>query len=255
MSTIHDPTRPIFNAKTAQAFLAMFTDPTCNKKVPPSQVKCNHMLDVVLNCSLPYLPYEKKLAHQSCTQFSHSEARFFANPSTDIPHRRLVLLDSNIIDLVACVHRQHLHAGADTVYRHIVQHYYGIKIDKGCWLLPFRLPCPNKKAAASAPAHHLPSESSCPFERVQIDLIECHLTPDTSYTRILLAEDHFSKVTALYPLLNREAMTVAVAFQSWITAYSPPKIVQCNNGTKFQGELSTELILFLLSFACFCSTC
>jgi hypothetical protein len=255
MSTFHDPTRPIFNAETAQAFLAMVSDPTYNKKARPSQEQCNRMLDFVLNRSLPYLPPEKKLAHRSRTQFSHSDGRLFANPCLDFPRRRLVLLDGDIIDLVARVHRQHLHAGADTVYRHIVQHYYGIKRDEVRWLLPFCLPCQDERAAASAPAPLQPIESSCPFERVQIDLIDRRLTPDTSYTWILHAKDHFSKVTALYPLLNREAMTVAVAFRNWIMAYGPPKIVQCDNGTEFQGKSSTALILLFRFYGCSCSTC
>ncbi len=80
-----------------------------------------------------------------------------------------------------------------------------------------------------------PNESSCPFECVQIDLIGRCLTPDTGYTWILHAKDHFSKVTTPYPLIDYEAMTVAVAFQNWIMAYGPPKVVQCDNGTELQG--------------------
>jgi hypothetical protein len=90
--------------KQLEFFLAIVTDSTYNKIARPSQEKCNHMLEFVFNRSLPYLPHEKKVAHQSHTHFSHSEGRLFAKPCTDFPHPRLVLPDDDVIDIVAQIH-------------------------------------------------------------------------------------------------------------------------------------------------------
>ncbi len=114
----------------------------------------------------------------------------------------MVLLDDDVIDIVAQLHRQHHHAGANAVSCHVAQHYYGIKRDKVRWLLPSCLPCQAEEAAASAHAPLQPIELCFFFERVQINLIHCPLTPDNGYTWILHTEDHFSKVTGLYPLYN-----------------------------------------------------
>jgi hypothetical protein len=102
-------------------------------------------------------------------------------------------------------------------------------------LLPFCIPCQDEEAATSAPAPLQLIISFHPFERVQINPIDHCLTPDNGYNWIFHAKDHFSKVTALYPLNNREALTVAIAFCNWIMAYVLPKMVQCDNGTEFQG--------------------
>jgi hypothetical protein len=63
MSILFHPTRPIFNAETAQAFMAMVTDPSYKKKSRPTQEKRNCMLDFSMNSRLPSLPHEKQLAH------------------------------------------------------------------------------------------------------------------------------------------------------------------------------------------------
>ncbi len=147
-------------------------------------------------------------------------------------------MNEDVVDIVARIHRQELHVGADTVFLHAAHHFYTITRNEVCWLLPFCLPCQDERAATSALAPLQPIESSLPFQRVQIDLIDRRLTPDNNYTWILHAKDHFSKVTALYPLINREALTDALAFQNWIMAYGPPSIVQCDNGTEFQGMSS-----------------
>ncbi len=102
-------------------------------------------------------------------------------------------------------------------------------------MLPFCIPCQDERAATSAPAPLQLIKSFHLFERVHIDLIDRCLTPDNGYTWILHAKDYFRKVTALYPLINVEALTVTNLFCTCIMAYGPPKIVQCNNGPEFQG--------------------
>jgi hypothetical protein len=225
MSNLVHPTRPIFNAETAHAFLAMVTDPSYKKKSRPTQEKCNCMLEFSINSHLPYLPHEKLLAHRSRTLFHNHQDRLYANPTRKFRLPRAVILDEDVVDIVACIHRRELHAGADTIFLHAAHHFYTITRDEVRWLLRFCLPCQGERAATSAPAPPQPMESSLPFERVQIDLIDHRLTPDNNYTWILHAKDHFSKVTAIYPLVGREALTVAIQFRNWMLAYGPPRIV------------------------------
>ncbi len=90
------------------------------------------MLEVVLNRSMLYLQHEKNLAYQSYTEFVHSEERLFAEPCSGFPCPISVLLDDDVIDIIAFLHRQYLCARADKVCRHAAQHYYGIKQDKVC---------------------------------------------------------------------------------------------------------------------------
>ncbi len=152
-------------------------------------------------------------------------------------------MDEDVVDIVAHIHRQELYSSADTVVLHAAHHLYTITRTKVCWLLPFCLPCQGECAATSAPAPLQLIRSSLPLQLVQIYLIDRHLTPNNNYTWILHAEDHFCKVTALYPLINREALTVALAFQNWIMAYGPPSIVQCEDGTEFRGTSLTNFAI------------
>ncbi len=69
MSLMLDPSGPIFNAETAQAFIAMVTDPSYKKKSRVSLEKRNCMLEFSINCTLPYIPHEKQPAYRSRTEF------------------------------------------------------------------------------------------------------------------------------------------------------------------------------------------
>jgi hypothetical protein len=160
MSAFYNPTCPIFNAEIALVFLAIVTNPIYKKKAHPSQEKHISMLELVLNCLLPNLLPEKKLAYQSRRQFFHNEERLFPKPCSNYPLSRLVRFNDVVIDVEARVQMQHLHAEADTVHHHAAECYYGIKQDKIHLLLPFCLSCQDKKTAASAPALLKPIEFS-----------------------------------------------------------------------------------------------
>jgi transposase InsO family protein len=80
------------------------------------------------------------------------------------------------------------------------------------------------------------------FERVQVDLIDFRDTPDDQYKWVLHAKDHFSKYCQLYPLLDKQVVTVARAMAGWIGAFGAPKIVQSDNGREFKGVMR-ELLL------------
>jgi hypothetical protein len=62
MSILQDPTRPIFNAETAQNFVAMVTAPHTRKSLAPHEKK-SHMLEFSSNLDLPYLPHETELTY------------------------------------------------------------------------------------------------------------------------------------------------------------------------------------------------
>ena len=61
--------------------------------------------------------------------------------------------------------------------------------------------------------------------------------PDGEYQWILHIRDHFSKYSCAYPLKAKESMEVAIALIVWIGQLGPPKILQCDNGNKFKGEV------------------
>jgi len=95
-------------------------------------------------------------------------------------------------------------------------------------------------------ARNKPSQSRGPlqpiivnnlWEQVQIDLIDMRADPDGEYQWILHIRDHFSKFSCAYPLKSKESMEVAIALMVWIGQFGPPKILQCDNGNEFKGEV------------------
>ena len=61
--------------------------------------------------------------------------------------------------------------------------------------------------------------------------------PDREYQWILHIRDHFSKYSCAYPLKSKESSEVAITLMVWIGQFSPPKILQCDNGNEFKGEV------------------
>jgi hypothetical protein len=146
-----DPPYPIFKTQTAQAFMALVTNSSYKIKSRPTQENCNRMLEFAFNPSLPYLPHEKHLANRSRTKFHTYQGRIYANPSQKCRQPRAVILHKDVVDIVARIHRQELHAGADTVFCHAIKHFSCVTKEVR-WLLPFCLLCPDERAATSAPA-------------------------------------------------------------------------------------------------------
>jgi hypothetical protein len=55
----------------------------------------------------------------------------------------------------------------------------------------------------------------------------------STFHDIIHAKDHFSKLSTLYPLPDKRAITVAYAFKSWITGFGPHELVQNDNRLEF----------------------
>jgi hypothetical protein len=58
---------------------------------------------------------------------------------------------------------------------------------------------------------------------------------------VLHIKDHFSKFTALYPLVDKSASAVKRQFEHWMGLFGVPKLVQSDNGGEFQGVLEELL--------------
>ncbi len=58
---------------------------------------------------------------------------------------------------------------------------------------------------------------------------------------MLHIKDHFSKFTALYPLVDKSASAVKRQFEHLMGLFGVPKLVQSDNGGEFQGVLEELL--------------
>ena len=79
------------------------------------------------------------------------------------------------------------------------------------------------------------------YERVQIDLLDCRLKPSRSYRWVMHAVDHYSKNHWAFPMRNKKSSTVASYLELLFQQTGPFKILQCDNGTEFKGEVLTVL--------------
>jgi hypothetical protein len=61
--------------------------------------------------------------------------------------------------------------------------------------------------------------------------------PSGQFKWILHIKDYFSKYTQLYLLKSKHTEPIADTFTLFITAFLPPKIVQCDNRKEFKGAL------------------
>ena len=50
-------------------------------------------------------------------------------------------------------------------------------------------------------------------------------------------QDHFAKISFLWPLCSKHAINVADAMIPWLMCYGPMKYAQADNGGEFKGAL------------------
>ncbi len=86
-----------------------------------------------------------------------------------------------------------------------------------------------------------PIVSSTILERLQINLIDYSRRRNRGYGFVLHIEDHFSKFTALYPLVDKSAANVKRKFERWMGLFGVPRLVQSDNRGEFQGVLEVLL--------------
>ncbi len=142
-----------------------------------------------------------------------------------------------VLDIVAQAHYEKLHANADSVWAYINDAHKGTTPDEVRWLDTFCIQCIKQQAVNVAhPLQLINIERT--FKCVQVNLIAMPDKQDNGYPWILHAVDHFSKLSYLYPLCQKETVQVAHAFMHWIIAYGLSRIIQCDNGAEFKGRLS-----------------
>lgn len=117
------------------------------------------------------------------------------------------------------MHHQCLSTCSNANHYALIENYYYVTRNKVCTILKHCLQCTEEKFLL-APFPLQPIECSTTFEQIQNDLIYKHNNPDNNFKCIFNAKDHFSKLSALYPLTDKWAITVANVFINWIMFYT-----------------------------------
>ena len=173
-----------------------------------------------------------------------SEKRIlYTLPTEKHPQEREIVVESRIYEIIAYKHDLTGHAGMDATWSAIERHYYGIVRNEVRELVKKCQVCA-RKASNRSRGPLTPIVVFELFERVQVDLIDFRDTLDNEFQWVLHAKDHFSKYCQLYPLLDKQAVTVAQAMARWIGAFGAPKIVQSDNSKKFKGIMKGLLLRY-----------
>jgi len=128
------------------------------------------------------------------------------------------------------------HSGIIKTFQLVQERFYGISRQEVTWLVQHCTYCLQDQACRTrAPLQ--PIQSNYTLERIQIDLVDMRARPHKSNHWILHVKDHFSKVTFLYALQDKTAAGVAKCMAQLMGIIGFPKIIQCDNGNEFKGEL------------------
>ena len=117
-------------------------------------------------------------------------------------------MESRILEVIAYEHDITGHAGMDAAWKAIDSDYYGIVREEVRQAIKKCQICA-RKASNRSKGPLTPILVNNLFERVQVDLIDFRDTSDNQYKWVLHAKDHFSKYCQLYPLPDKQAVTVA----------------------------------------------
>lgn len=83
-------------------------------------------------------------------------------------------------------------------------------------------------------------KTSFPLERVQIDVVDFEFDASQGYKLFLHLKDHFTKLSMLYPLVDKQPMA---AFRRIYAILRNSEIIQCDNGKEFKGVGVERLLL------------
>ena len=145
---------------------------------------------------------------------------------------RYVALNSNALEIIQKEHRALIHysmfilysilyiillinIGVEKIYKQISENYYSITKANIAQVIKHCNVC-SLNAAAKSKALVKPILSSQCLDRIQFDLIDFQATPDYEFNWILQIKDTFSRYIQLIPLVDKNAETVAKAFDIWI---------------------------------------
>ncbi len=162
---------------------------------------------------------------------------------------------SEVYDIICRAHTENCHVGIQKTFCLVNDNYYGVTRGFVKKILAACAVCAHMTIAKTrAPLKPIVSER--PWQRIQIDLIDMRFQIDSlsdpakKYMWILHAKDHFSKFSALWALERKQACIIARKLRKFFLQFSPPEILQCDNGREFKGvvvslmaELKVEIIL------------
>src|SRR5439155_1505433 len=141
--------------------------------------------------------------------------QLLAVPKANQIGHRVVITEDQIFEAVEEKHLEVNHRGWDTTWEALSASYYGVMRSDMIFLLKKCQICV-QKASSPSKGPLSPIDSNPKFERVQVDLIDMGDIPDGKFRWVLHVKDQFSRFCQLYPLEDKEAVTVARSIGLWI---------------------------------------
>lgn len=104
----------------------------------------------------------------------------------------------------------------------------------------------HKQTGVTPRAPMVTSATSCPFERIAVDIMGPLPKTERSNLYIMVVGDYFSKWTEAYPVPNQEAETLAqVLMNEWVSRYGTPRSLHSDQGRSFESNLFQQLCQLL----------
>ena len=85
-----------------------------------------------------------------------------------------------------------------------------------------------------------PQEAEFPLQFVQSDLVKFY-PPSQGYSYVLVFEDRFTKFCVLYPIADKNTITVAKRFSNFVTRFGCPITWSTDNGGEFKSKVVDAL--------------
>lgn len=227
-----------FSNLVARDFLAFVRDEKHFNRFRMSYERKAKIMSFVLDPNKRYKTPEDKHISQLARGFAMVNGQLYRMPEANDKRSRprLVGLEDEAFGLIVRTHQRLGHAGYQKTFNEVQHIYYGITRKEVEWVIARCQNCLlNRPSTTRAPLQPIAVEET--FERVQVDLIDMRHEPDGQFKWFLHAKDHFSKLSALWPLKSKHADVVAESLAQFIMFYGPPSIIQCNNGKEFKGAL------------------
>ncbi len=142
----------------------------------------------------------------------------------------------NAFDHIELIHAAGDHDGYKKTYQRVIKRVHGISRDDVQWLLEHCQVClVNRQNSTRAPLQ--PIVVTEVLDRLQADLINICIKPDSEYVWILHLKDHFSKFSMLYTLKSKKASEIAYYIGLFVRHLGVLEILQCDNDREFKGAL------------------
>lgn len=144
---------------------------------------------------------------------------------------------NSVFDIIVSTHGNLLHSGMNKTFDDIKDRIHGVTLKDVKKLIRTHKYCSTTQRARHTIPWLQDIRTSYPLERVQIDVVNFEFDASQGYKLFLHIKDHFTKLSILYPFIDKYLMGIARHLEESMRYYGTQKLFSVTTERDSRGRL------------------